>query len=160
MSDLPLRAAAGLRKGRGGALVPPWIAPTFLVCAAVLVPWTAMLFLTLPRHYGANHWRLAWGGFDVGLLLALAATAVASLRRSPLAEIAATVTGTLLVCDAWFDIMTSSPAERWISILSAVFAELPLAAVLIWRTLFILRLTATRLWLIEPGMPLWRIPLP
>lgn len=133
MDELTLRAAAGLRKGRGSALVPPWIAPAFLVCAAVLVPWTALLFATLPRHYGASHWRLAWGGFDLALGVALASTAVAVLRRSPFGEIAATVTGTLLLCDAWFDVLTShGGADRVQAIVDAVAIELPLACLSFW----------------------------
>ena len=107
MSALQLRARAALRKGHGRWLLPPWIAPAFLLCAIVLLVWTAFLFFALPRHYVANHWQLAWSGFDVGLGLALAATAVAVARRSPLAEVTAAITGTLLVCDAWFDVLTS-----------------------------------------------------
>jgi hypothetical protein len=42
---------------------------------------------------------VAWGGFDIALAIALTSTAVLTLRRSPLAEITAMVTGTLLVCD-------------------------------------------------------------
>ena len=133
MTEFVLRAAAGLRKGRGSALVPPWIAPAFLFCAAVLVPWTAMLFLTLPRHYGVNHWRLAWGGFDIMLGLALASTAIAVLRRSAFGEIAAAVTGTLLVADAWFDVLTSRGSSDVAQALAeAVLIELPLACLCFW----------------------------
>jgi hypothetical protein len=103
MSALQLRARAGLRKGHGRWLIPPWIAPAFLLCAVVLLSWTAFLFFALPRHYVANQRQLAWGGFDVGLEFALASTAVAVARRSPFAEVTA-VTGTLLVCDAWVDV--------------------------------------------------------
>jgi hypothetical protein len=42
-------------------------APATLGCALVLLPWTALLFVTLPHHYEANHWAIAWGGFDIGL---------------------------------------------------------------------------------------------
>jgi hypothetical protein len=36
--------------------------------------------------------------------------------------------GTMLCCDAWFDVGTSlATSGLWISLLSAVFAELPLA---------------------------------
>src|SRR5882757_10386848 len=108
MTDLILRATAGLRRGGGNWLVPPWVPPAFLVCAVILTPWTALLFFTLPHHYGANHWRLAWGGFDIALGIGLATTAVAALRRSPFGEIAASITGTLLICDAWFDVLTST----------------------------------------------------
>src|SRR5579864_4125768 len=102
MTRLELRAAPAVRGGRGRSIVPPWVTPAFLLCAIVLIPWTAFLFATLPGHYVANHWRLAWGGFDIGLGFALASTAVLVARRSPFAEVTATVTGTLLVCDAWF----------------------------------------------------------
>jgi hypothetical protein len=113
--------------------VPPWIAPAFLLCAAVLIPWTALLFITLPRHYGANHWWLAWGGFDVALVISLAATALTTLRRSPFGEIAAAVTGTLLVCDAWFDVLTSRHTSDVVqALLSAVLIELPLAFLCFW----------------------------
>jgi hypothetical protein len=133
MLDGDLRARAGLRFGRGRWLVPPWTAPALLVCAVVLIPWTALLFATLPRHYVANHWRLAWGGFDVGLGAALAATAVMVARRSPLAEVTATITGTLLCCDAWFDVLTSRGASDVAqAVASAVLIELPLAALCFW----------------------------
>lgn len=130
---IDLRARAGLRLGRGRWLVPPWIAPAFLACALVLLPWTALLFVTLPRHYVANHWEIAWGGFDIGLGLALASTAVMVVRRSPFAEVTATITGTLLLCDAWFDVLTS----RGVSDIAqagalATVIELPLALLCFW----------------------------
>jgi hypothetical protein len=133
VSNLDLRAVARVRRGDGTSLVPCWIAPAFLLCAVVLIPWTAVVFLTLPRHYGANHWRLAWGGFDVALVIALASTAVAVVRRSPLGEIAAAVTGTLLVCDAWFDVLTSHGTGNVLQAAGeAVLVELPLAALCFW----------------------------
>jgi hypothetical protein len=99
----------------------------------VLIPWTALLFVTLPRHYTANHWPIAGGGFDVGLGLALASTAVMVARRSPFAEVTATITGTLLVCDAWFDVLTSRGTSGIVqAVVSAVFVELPLAALCFW----------------------------
>jgi hypothetical protein len=67
MSFVDLRARPALRLGRGRWLIPPWVAPALLLCAVVLIPWIAFLFLTLPPHYRANHWQLAWGGFDIGL---------------------------------------------------------------------------------------------
>jgi hypothetical protein len=41
----------------------------------------------------------------------------------------------------------------------AVLGELPLAAFLITGALRILQLTATPLYVLDAGMPLWRIPL-
>jgi hypothetical protein len=101
----------------------------------VLIPWTAVLFVTLPRHYSANHWPIAWGGFDIALGLALASTAVMVARRSPFAEVTATITGTLLCCDAWFDILTSrGTSDIAQAVVSAVFVELPLAALCFWMS--------------------------
>jgi hypothetical protein len=128
-----LRARAGLRLGGGRWLVPPWVAPALLGCAVVLIPWTALLFVTLPRHYVANHWAVAWGGFDIGLGVALASTAVMVARRSPFAEVTATITGTLLCCDAWFDVLTSrGVSDIAQAAASALLVELPLAVLCFW----------------------------
>jgi hypothetical protein len=133
LQELQLRARAALRRGGGRWLVPPWIAPAFGLCVALLVPWTGYLFGTLPPHYRANHWRIAWGGFDVGLTLTLASTVVLITRRSPFAEVTATVTGTLLVCDAWFDILTSRGTSDIVQAsVEAALVELPLAALCFW----------------------------
>jgi hypothetical protein len=130
---LQLRARTALRGGRGKWLVPPWVAPAFVLCVLVLVPWTALLVFTLPRHYVANHWGLAWAGFDIGLGLALAGTAVAVARQSPFVEVAAAVTGTLLVCDAWFDVLTARTTGDIVqAALEAAFVELPLAGLCFW----------------------------
>jgi hypothetical protein len=133
MHAFELRAAAAVRRGGGRSLVPPWVAPAFLLCAVVLIPWTGFLFATLTAHYVANHWRVAWGGFDIGLGIALATTAVLVARRSPFAEVTATVTATLLVCDAWFDVLTSRSASDVAQALAdALLVELPLAALCFW----------------------------
>jgi len=124
-----------------------------------LVPWIVYLSITLPDRYIANNWIATWVGFDTLLLLFMASTAVLGLLRRQLLILAAFTTGVLLVCDAWFDVMTAAPADRWLSVLTATLGELPLAAVLITGALRILRLTATRLYVLDPGMPLWRIPL-
>ena len=89
----------------------------------------------------------------------MVATAVLGLMRRQLLILSAFTTGVLLTCDAWFDVMTAAPADRWLSILTAVLAELPLAVLLITGALRILRLTATRLWLVDPHTPLWQVPL-
>src|SRR2546427_284336 len=128
MREIQVRARAGLRAGRGRWLVPPWIAPAFGFSALVLVPWVAFLIFTLPGNYTANHWKVAWAGFDLGLATAMVATAIAVGRRSPFAEVAAAVTGTLLVCDAWFDVLTArTTGEVMQAALEAVRIALPLA---------------------------------
>ena len=98
-----------------------------------LVPWTAHLSSSLPSRHVTAHWDVLWAGFDVGLLVSGASTATAVLRGSRALQILASVTGTLLLCDAWFDLLTSAPGSdrRW-AIVEAVAAELPLAFFSFW----------------------------
>lgn len=124
-----------------------------------LIPWIAYLATTLPDKYVAHNWTVTWVGFDILLLTGLAATAILGLLRRQLLLLTAFASGILLVCDAWFDVMTAAPADRWLSLLIGILGELPLAVLLITGALGILRLTAIRLYLLERRTPLWRIPL-
>jgi hypothetical protein len=113
--------------------VPRRVALLLLLAGVLLVPWSALLFVMLPGDYTANHWHLAWGGFDVFLAVALSGTAVAVIRGSRLVPLASAATGTLLVCDAWFDVLTSSGvADVTEALVAALLVELPLAAVCFW----------------------------
>ena len=125
----------------------------------VLLPWIVYLAVQLPDHYVARNWATAWVGFDVLLLAMFALTAVLGLLRRQLLVLAAFGTGVLLICDAWFDVMTASPSDRWFSAASAVFVELPFAALLIGSALRLMKVSAMRLWLLEPGQRLWTVPL-
>jgi hypothetical protein len=100
--------------------------------AAFLVPWTVYLAHTLPDQYDIGQWRTAWVGFDVALLTCFAAAAWLGLRRRRAAVPLLAATAALLCCDAWFDVMLdwTSP-DRPVSILLAVFAELPIAVFLL-----------------------------
>jgi hypothetical protein len=124
-----------------------------------LIPWTVYLAITLPDKYIAHNWPATWVGFDALILTFMAVTAVLGLLRRQLLVLTAFTTGILLICDAWFDVMTAAPTDRWLSVLTAVLGELPLAVLLVTGALRILRLTATRQYVLDPGMPLWRIPL-
>ncbi len=107
-----------------------------VVCAVGLVPWTILLYFTLPSGYTVRQWRVTWVGFDVLLLLAMSATAFLGWRRHRGVVVAAVATGALLVCDAWFDVSLAlgTPAVWWSAAL-AVFVELPLAAFLLRKVL-------------------------
>jgi hypothetical protein len=89
----------------------------------------------------------------------MVATVVLALSRRQLLVLSAFTTGVLLTCDAWFDVMTAAPSDRWPSILTAVLVEVPLAVLLITGALRIVRLTQARLWLLDPHTPLWQVPL-
>ena len=92
----------------------------------------------------------------------MAATAVLGILRRQLLVVTAFATGVLLLCDAWFDVMTAHGEDRAWSVATALVVELPLSAVLIAGSLQVLRLVAARLWAVEGGAHVWqvRIPLP
>jgi hypothetical protein len=94
----------------------------------ILAGWIVVLAATLPRHFDAHHWRGVWVNFDVFLFAAFAVTAWAIWRERQVLILLLVGIGTMLCCDAWFDVGTSlATSDLWISLLTAVFAELPLA---------------------------------
>lgn len=110
--------------------LPRWVTLLLGLVAVGLVPWTLYLTFALPSRHLTFHYDLAWVGFDVALTASFAATAWATLRGSQWLVPLAAVTGTMLVCDAWFDVVTSqSGTEMWEAVAEAALAELPLAAV-------------------------------
>jgi hypothetical protein len=104
-----------------------------LATAVALVPWTLWLTVTLPARHVTEHYDVAWTGFDVALAAAFGLTAWAALRGSRALAPLAAATAAMLLCDAWFDIVTSQGGgERVEAVLEAVFAELPLAALCVF----------------------------
>jgi hypothetical protein len=124
-----------------------------------LIPWMVYLAFTLPANYVAHNWPATWIGFDCLLIAFMAMTAVLGFLRRQLVVLPAFATGVLLICDAWFDIMTAGPSQLWVSLLTAALGNFPIAVVEITGAVRILRLTMTRLWFLEPGTPMWRLPL-
>lgn len=138
-----------------------WRLVLIVLCAAALIPWTVYLAVTLPDHYEARNWGATWVGFDILLLGMLGATAVFGWRRRQLLFPTAFASGVLLVCDAWFDVLTSQPGDDLVqALISAAVVELPLAFVLIAGPLRLLRHVAIRHGLVEPGVRMWRVPIP
>ena len=109
-------------------------APLVLGSVAIfLVPWTLWLTYTLPTRHVAHHWRIAWVGFDVALAVVLAVTALGIVKRKPWIESTAMIAGTLLLADAWFDVLTSKPGDDFtFAAAEAAFAEVPLALLCFW----------------------------
>jgi hypothetical protein len=118
----PYRIDPSLRRERRLAL-----AVSAAACV-VLAGWIVLLAATLPHHFSAHHWRAVWVNFDVFLLAAFAATAWAIWRQRQVLILLLMLIGTMLCCDAWFDVGTSlATSGLGISLLTAVVAELPLA---------------------------------
>jgi len=124
-----------------------------------MIPWLGYLSVTLPENYVAHNWPATWVGFDVLLVAFMLATAAFGYLRRQVVLLAAFTSGVLLICDAWFDLMTAGPDDVWWSVVTALLIEVPLAIFMISGALRIMRLTMTRLWMLDPGMRLWHLPL-
>jgi hypothetical protein len=157
----------GINLARGrrlGALVS-------VIACIVLIAWIVVLVLTLARTFHAQHWKGAWVGFDLVLLAAFAATGWAFWRGRQIVIACLIVTGTLLCCDAWFDVvLDAGTGEVWTSVASAAVVELPLAFLMFNAARRLIRLSAV----VAAGSagdpggeglppdalpPLWKIPL-
>ena len=146
----PVRANRRIRRLRLGFLV---------ASAFLMIPWIGFLAVRLPNRYVANNWSATWVGFDVLELAMFSATAVLAWKRRQLLILTAFAAAILLICDAWFDIMTAAPGDLIISLVTALGVELPFAIVLILGALRLIRLGVTRFWCIEPGTRLWQVPI-
>jgi hypothetical protein len=143
-----------------------WDAVLVVIVASciVLAAWTGYLAVTLPRFYRAGSWRGAWVGFDLALLAAFATVGWAAWRRRQLLVIALAVLATLLLCDAWFDVVLDVRTPGfWTSVASALAIELPLAMLAIFMARRLMHLTFSQIMRYE-GItgrvpPLWKIPL-
>jgi hypothetical protein len=135
-----------------------------IVCCVALAAWTGVLAVTLPGFYRAGGWRGAWVGFDIALLAAFAATGWAAWRRRQVLIICLVVLATLLCCDAWFDVVLDAHTSGfWLSLLTALLVELPLAAMAMLGARRLLRQTIGLVGLREgypgPVPPLRQVPL-
>ena len=124
-----------------------------------MVPWLGYLSVTLPANYVAHNWPLTWIGFDILLVVFMLTTALLGYLRRQLLVLSAFTTGVLLICDAWFDLMTAGPKDVWLSVTTALLIEVPLAIFMIFGAQRLVRLTMMRLRRLDPGMHLWQLPL-
>ena len=125
--------------------------PLFAVLSVLLIPWIAFIALVLPSRQLSENYDLAWAGFDGMLFIGLASTAYFALRRSRYISVAATATGTLLIVDAWFDVLTSRRREVPAALALAIFVELPLALLCWWLSQQAQAIAEKRISLLLPG---------
>ncbi len=133
-------------------------------CCLVLAGWIAILILTLPGHYTSDDWRAVWVGLDLAELAGFAAIGWAAWHQRQIVTFFLLVTGTLLVCDAWFDITLDYGSHGFTtSLVSAVLVELPLALLMFTSAARLVRSTIHLVMQLSgvAGSPpsLWRIPL-
>jgi hypothetical protein len=126
-----------------------------------LVPWVAWLAWTLPSRIRTHEWNITWVGFDVAMIAVFALTAWMGWKRRQLVLPLMLTLAILLLCDAWFDLTLSyGSGEEFASVLTAAFAEVPAAIVLILLYRRALRVFVTQVRHergdFRPTPPLWR----
>ena len=111
-----------------------WLPIVLIAAALTLVPSLAIALTVRPDVRIEHHLQIAWTGLDMFELLAMAITGLALHRRSASVVIPATMTGALLLCDAWINIASVRGAARTQAIFFA-FVEVPLAFLSLWIAL-------------------------
>jgi hypothetical protein len=124
--------------------VPRWIAALAIGSIVGFLPWIVYLGLTLPERVRAEHYDIAWLGFDCAMWTVLAVLAFCALRRHAATGPVAAVASMMLVVDAWFDVFTSSAGhgEMVLAIVLALCGELPLAILCAWAAIHAERIRA------------------
>ncbi|MFN2561867.1 MAG: hypothetical protein ABR571_11295 [Jatrophihabitans sp.] len=114
--------------------LPRWIGALAVGSLVGFLPWLVYLGFTLPSKVRAEHYDLAWLGFDCAMWSVLALLAFCALRRHAATGPVAAVASMMLVVDAWFDVFTSSAGhgEMALAIVLALCGELPLAILCGW----------------------------
>jgi hypothetical protein len=114
--------------------LPRWVAALAVGSVLGFLPWIVYLGFTLPAKVRAEHYDIAWLGFDCAMCTILAALAFCAIRRHAATGPVAAVASMMLLVDAWFDVFTSSAnhGELALAIVLALCGELPLAILCGW----------------------------
>jgi hypothetical protein len=108
--------------------LPHWVAVLYGLLVVATIPWTIYIGLTLPARHLSLHWDAAWVGLDVIIAIMLVLNAVFAYLESKWLVMSATATSTLLITDAWFDMITARAGRPFLeSFASAFLIEIPLA---------------------------------
>ena len=108
--------------------ISKWTAFVYILFSVILIPWTVYLSINLPTRHLSSHWDVSWAGLDIAIIAALASTGFLAYMKSKWIIVAAAVAGSLLIVDAWFDVMSVRGGIQFDeSLLLALFIEVPLA---------------------------------
>jgi hypothetical protein len=114
------------------------LATLFGTAAVILAAWTIVLGSVLRMDARVANWSIAWVGLDLAEAVVLLSCAVLIRRRSALLSPVAAAGGTLIIVDAWFDVLTSAHDRHWyVSIALALVVEIPGAVIcglISWRS--------------------------
>lgn len=106
-----------------------WLLVTMLTAGGLaMIPWLVALGWLLPGTVTAPHWNVAWVGLDGLEAAGLFITGRLIRRGDRRYTVTATLTGTALLIDAWFDVLTAaSRGDLLVALLVACVAELPVS---------------------------------
>lgn len=92
-----------LRKVR--ITIPVWAASLYIFISLAMIPWTIFLGYHLPTQHLSRNWDITWVGLDAALIISLLTTGILAKIQSIYMVMSASITGTLFLTDAWFDIL-------------------------------------------------------
>jgi hypothetical protein len=111
-------------------IVPRWVAIGFLLGAIGLVPEILRLANSLPLRHIESHWRLLWTGYDLVMAVVFLISGILLWLRSPWLAITVSAAGTMLLADAWFDVLTARGTRQLAtSVLLAILLEIPMGVI-------------------------------
>lgn len=103
-----------------------WLGRGLVAAGLGMIPWLAVLGITLPSTARAAHWPAGWMGLDGMEGLGLLFTGLLLLRHDARCSLTAAVTAALVLTDAWFDVTTAAPGSALVTAIAmAVCAEIP-----------------------------------
>ncbi len=110
--------------------IPRWVVAVYTAIAIALIPWTIYMGWTLPTHHLTVNWDVSWTGLDIALIIAFLLTGLAAYTKSLWIVMTSTAVGTLLMVDAWFDLMSEHQSPEFAqSLFTAAALEMPLALI-------------------------------
>src|SRR5664280_1577846 len=92
--------------------LPAWAPRLYAWLAVIMVPWILLLSYSLPVRHTSHHWDTLWVGFDVILFSAVALSAYFGFKRSAWLAFSSVAVATLLLVDAWFDVLSARPGVQ------------------------------------------------
>ncbi|GAC1388039.1 MAG: hypothetical protein NVS1B7_7870 [Candidatus Saccharimonadales bacterium] len=105
-----------------------WLIFLYSFAALVLSPWIIYLAFSLPAREEAARWDAAWVGFDIFMLALVIITAILAYRKSARLIPVASSLATVILIDAWFDVMTAAVGIQLLeALVFACLIEVPLA---------------------------------
>jgi hypothetical protein len=115
--------------------IPRWMVLLYGTLAVLLAPWIVILAEYLPSKHLSHHWATLWVGFDVLELVAIIFTFYFMVKQTVWVVISATALATLLIGDAWVDILTAKPGGQLHEAIFSGFIEVGLS-IMTFRLVF------------------------